>query len=94
MVISNTEYIFTQVTDNFCLNFFQALTSNLQEEPKDIVKAIAEMDNVRAALQSVRENVDIHHNLWKKCVRERILNHPSLNLWMSKAPQQYPSQHT
>ena len=80
---------FSLVTNNSCLKFLQALISNLQEEAKDIVKAIAEIDNSTAALQSVREKVDVHQSQWKNCARVWILNHPNLNLWMSKALQQY-----
>ena len=60
LAISTTEFLSALVTTNSCLKYLQALTSNLQAEAKDIVEAIAEIDSVRAALQSVRDNVDTY----------------------------------
>ena len=62
--ITTTEFLSALVITNSCLSYLTALTSNLQAEAKDIMAAIAEIDNVQIALQSVRDNIDTHHDEW------------------------------
>ena len=53
-----------EVITNSCLKYLNALTASLQAEVKDIVAAVSEIDNVSAALQEVRENIDTYHTEW------------------------------
>ena len=64
LAISTCDFICALVITNFCLKYLQALTSNLQEESKDIVAAVWEVDNVIAILQNARNNIDTYHSRW------------------------------
>ena len=62
--ITTTDFLSALVITNSCISYLTALTSNLQAEAKDIIGATAEMDNVQTTLQSVRDNIDTHHDEW------------------------------
>ena len=64
LAVSTTDFISALVITNFCLNYLHSLTCSLQAERKDIVDAVNEIDHVKAALQSVRKDMDIHHKKW------------------------------
>ena len=61
LAVTATEFIWSLVVTNSCLKYLQALTSNLQAEAKDIVKAVQEISSVRAALHNARSNIDEYH---------------------------------
>ena len=46
------------------------LTRSLQQEAKDIVQAVSEVDTLTSSLKNVKENVDTHHNEWFETVSE------------------------
>ena len=62
--ITTTDFLSALVITNSCISYLTALTSNLQVETKNIIEATAEMDNVQTTLQSVRDNIDTHHDEW------------------------------
>ena len=64
LAISNIEFISALVITNFCLKYLYSLTCSLQAESKDIVKAVNEIEHVKAALQSVRDDIDTYHIKW------------------------------
>ena len=45
-------------------NAIRALTCSLQTEAKVIVEAVDEINTVQRALQSVKDEVDVHHSEW------------------------------
>ena len=47
-----------------------ALTRSLQAEAKDVVQAVAEINNLITVLSDLRENVDEHHSKWFAEVEE------------------------
>ena len=66
------------------MKYLQAFTSNHQAELKkrySMVEAEAEIDNVRAALLSVRDDVDAHHSL-----RFHATKKNSAREWMDVEP--------
>ena len=78
--MTTTDFLCALVITNFCLNYLQALTSNLQAEAKDIVAAIKEIDGVIATLQNVRDNISTHHRRW----------YSSVEIWMKVQYHPYP----
>ena len=64
LAMTTTDFLCALVVTNSCLNYLQALTSNLQAEAKDIVAAIKEIVGVIATLQDVRDNISTHHRRW------------------------------
>ena len=70
LAITTTEFISALVITNECLHYFLGLTRSLQQEAKDIVQAVSEVDTLTSSLNNVRENVDTHHNEWFETVSE------------------------
>ena len=70
LALTTTDFISSLVITNSCLKYLQALTTNLQAEAKDIVEAVQEISSVKAALDSVRSNIDDHHNRWFQIVEK------------------------
>ena len=64
LTITTTDFVSALVITHACLMYVQALTATLQAEAKDIVKAVSEIENVTAAIQSVRDNIDTYHTQW------------------------------
>ncbi len=64
LTITTTDFVSAVVITHACLMYVQALTATLQAEAKDIVKAVSEIENVTAAIQSVRDNIDTYHTQW------------------------------
>ena len=70
LAISTTDFISSLVITNSCLNYLQALTTNLQAEAMDIVEAVQEISSVKQALHNARSNIDTHHNRWFRTVEQ------------------------
>ena len=70
LAISTTDFISALVITNACLQYLQALTSNLQAEIKDIVAAVGEIKTVTLTLQDVRDNIDNYHSRWFSVVEK------------------------
>lgn len=70
LAVSTTEFISALVIITACLHHLLGLTCSLQAEAKDIVQAVSEINNVKATLQDVRNNVDEHHGRWFAEVEE------------------------
>ena len=68
LAMTTTDFLCALVITNYCLNYLQTLTSNLQAEAKDIVAAVKEIDGVIATLQDVRDNISTHHRMWYSSV--------------------------
>ena len=64
LAITTTEFISALVITNECLHYFLGLTRSLQQEAKDIVQAVSEVEVLTTSLKKVRENVDSHHSEW------------------------------
>ena len=102
LAMTTTDFLCALVVTNSCLNYLQALTSNLQAEAKDIVAAVKEIDCVIATLQDVRDNVSTHHRRWYSSV-ERMCSDvgtvPSLprrsgrQIHRSNVPADTPSEY-
>ena len=63
-------FISALVITNECLYYFLGLTRSLQQEAKDIVQAVSEVE-VLTSLKKVRENVDSHHSEWFMTVTDK-----------------------
>ena len=70
LAITTANFISALVITNECLHFFLGLTRSLQQEAKDIVHAVSEVETLTLSLKKVRKNVDIHHNEWFETVSE------------------------
>jgi hypothetical protein len=68
LTITTTDFISALVITNECLHYFLGLTRSLQQEAKDIVQAVSEVEVLTSSLKKVRENVDSHHSEWFKTV--------------------------
>ena len=62
LVITRTEFISALVITNECLQYLRSLTTSLQDEAKDIVQAVSEIETLTSSLKQVRENVDSYHS--------------------------------
>ena len=71
LAITTTEFISALVITNECLQYLRGLTTSLQEEAKDIVQAISEINTLTTSLKEVRENCDLYHTKWYETVSER-----------------------
>ena len=72
LAITTTDFVSALVITNSCLKYLNALTASLQAEAKDIVAAVSEIDNVIAAVQDVRENIDTYHAQWFSTITEML----------------------
>lgn len=72
--IVTTDFISALVITSECLHYFLGLTRSLQQEAKDIVKAVCEVRTLATSLYQVRENVDSHHSEWFETVTEMCSN--------------------
>ena len=70
LAMTTTEFISALVITNKCLHYLLGLTRSLQQEEKDIVQAVSEVDTLTSSLKNIRENVDTHHNEWFESVSE------------------------
>ena len=70
LAITTTEFISALVITNGCLHYLRGLTTSLQEEAKDIVQAVSEIQTLTSSLKQVRENFDFYHSTWFKTVSE------------------------
>ena len=70
LAITTTEFISALVITNECLQYLRGLTTSLQEEAKDIVQAVSEINTLTASLKEVREQVDYYHSRWYETVSE------------------------
>ena len=70
LAITTTDFISALVITNECLHYFLGLTRSLQQEAKDIVQAVSEIEVLTSSLKTVRENVDSHHSDWFKTVSD------------------------
>ncbi len=73
LAMSTTDFIAALVIMNSCMGYLRALTCSLQAEAKDVIEAVDEIHTVQRALQSVRNEVDSHHNEWFKIVEDMCL---------------------
>ena len=64
LAVSTTAFLCALVITNSCLEYVQALTSNLQAESRDIVSAVNEIDTVTSTIQDIREHIKAHHAKW------------------------------
>ena len=64
LAITTTEFITALVITNECLHYLLGLTRSLQQEAKDIVRAMSELTTLTTTLKEVRENVDSYHSEW------------------------------
>ena len=53
-----------------CIKYLRDLTTSLQEEAKDIVQAVSEINTLTSSLKQVRENVDSYHDKWFDTILE------------------------
>jgi hypothetical protein len=53
-----------------CIKYLRGLTTSLQEEAKDIVQAVSEINTLTSSLKQVRENVDSYHDKWFDTILE------------------------
>ena len=53
---------------NYKKVYLRGLTTSLQEEAKDIVQAISEINTLTTSLKEVRENSDLYHTKWYETV--------------------------
>ena len=70
LAITTTEFISALVITNECLQYLRGLTTSLQEEAKDIVQALSEINTLTASLKEVREQVNYYHSRWYETVSE------------------------
>ena len=70
LALTTTDFVSALVITNSCLNYLQALTSNLQAEARDVVESVKEISSVKAALQDVRDNITTYHSQWFKKIEE------------------------
>ena len=66
LAVTTIEFISALVITE-CLHYFLGLTRSLQQEAKDIVQAVSEVDTLTSSLKNLREN---HHNEWFETVSE------------------------
>ena len=64
LAITTTEFISALVITTTCLQYLLGLTRTLQAEAKDLVQAVSEINDVKATLQDVRNNIDKFHDEW------------------------------
>ena len=64
LAITSTEFISALVITHECLQYLRGLTTSLQEEAKDIIQAVSEINTLTSSLKQVRENVDFYHDKW------------------------------
>ena len=64
VAITTTDFVSALVITNECLYYLLGLTRNLQQEAKDIVQAVSEVETLTSSLKRVRENVDSYHSEW------------------------------
>ena len=64
LALSTTDFVAALVITNSCMGYLRALTCSLQAEAKDTVEAVDEINTAQRALQSIRDEVDFHHNKW------------------------------
>ena len=64
LAITTTQFVSSLVIAANCLQYLLGLTRSLQAEAKDIVEAVAEINNLVATLKNVRSNVDKYHSEW------------------------------
>ena len=72
LAITTTDFVSALVITNSCLKYLNALTASLQAQARDIVAAVSEIDNVTAAVQDVRENIDTYHAQWFSTITEML----------------------
>ena len=70
LAIMTTEFISALVITNECLQYLRGLTTSLQEEAKNIVQAVSEINTLTASPKEVREQVDYYHSRWYETVSE------------------------
>ena len=64
LAMTTTDFISALVITTACLKYLLGLTRSLQAEAKDIVQAVSEINNVKATLQDVRNNIEKYHDEW------------------------------
>ena len=70
LAISTTDFLSALVITSHSLNYLLALTCSLQAEAKDIVQAVAEINDLLTVLRDLRAKVDEHHSKWFAKVEE------------------------
>ena len=88
LALTTTDFVSALVITNYCLNYLQALTTNLQAEARDVVESVMEISSVKAALQDIRDNIMSYHSQWFKKIKQILASvgeEPSL-------PQRYGCQ--
>ena len=70
LALSTTDFGSSLVITTSCLQYLQALTTNLQCEAKDIVQAVQDSGSVKAALHNVRSIIDDQDNHWFQTVEQ------------------------
>ena len=93
LAITTTDFISTLVITNECLHYFLGLTRSLQQEAKDIVQAVSEVEVLTSSLKEVRENVDSHHSEWFKTISDmcsKVGTTPSLGYVVISVTDQTP----
>ena len=64
LAITASDFLAALVITRNCLEYLQALTSSLQEETKDIITAVEEINIVTTRLQQARDNIHTYHSKW------------------------------
>ena len=73
LAITSTEFISALVITHECLQYLRGLTTSLQEEAKDIVQAVSEINTLMLSLKQVRERVDYYHDKWFGIILEMCM---------------------
>ena len=63
LAIITTDFLGALVITSI-FGYLKPLTVSLQAEAKDIVTATREIDTVKATIQRLRDNIDVHHEEW------------------------------
>ena len=64
LAITTTDFLSALVITTVLLGYLRPLTVSLQAEAKDIIAATREIDTVKATIQDLRDNIDVHHEEW------------------------------
>ena len=73
LAITSTEFISALVITHECLQYLRGLTTSLQEEAKDIVQAVSEINTLMLSLKQVRERVNFYHDKWFGIILEMCM---------------------
>ena len=64
LAITTTDFLSALVITSVLLWYLRPLTVPLQAQAKDIVATTREIDTVKATIQDLQDNIDVHHEEW------------------------------